>query len=782
MVMTLKPVQKKVENPAPQEAPQGPSASQSKVIALDSVDRMFCPKCEQKMNTSSVPALTEGRCPSCGEKVLVHGKVGAYRVMKLIGQGGMGAVYEGFDAGLGRKVAIKVTLVDVKADKNLLETFQREAQVVAKLNHPNVVQVYTFGEEKGHPYLVMELLPAGSLLDRAGGEEPLSIPFIMGVALEVAEGLNAAHEAGLLHGDIKPENILFDDKMHAKLVDFGLAAIGVSAGGEVWGTPYYIAPEKVLERKANHKCDIYSFGATLYHAVAKHPPFEGTDGTAVIKAALEGKVPPLSTVRPDVPPEVEDIISRMMEKNVTMRYPNYKSIIADIKKYLASVPQEQWSRASRLVPQGPKRTAAGTSRMPTQGVQKPTAGTKKILVQGTVPPAGITTQFTSDTDERAGGTTGKGKSKAPMIAVAAGVGLLLLGALGYFMTHQAAKSQKSLVEEAQKMEAASNKVRTSLSEALHKIDKINANAQKMVSLVKSQESKWKSGDENRRKQAEQAIAAGQRIQTLFLEADGLCTQVEQLKFDSILPEAIDQQEIDSRKKSLSAQLEHGKTVKAKVEEIEQLFGTIQVFTGPTGSDLGNSSSGGEDTSIAGSKVLAKGTGRDAVGVNLSKHTGLKEVKLSAGESVVLAIWKADAGDTGGGVLKEFQISRKDGKKASFFGMPLSTAIGSFSLRGLAKRDQFPSVDRVMEAQPGSKMGEFIFPSVGGLGFMPLNDNSGLSLTSSGRSGSDSKFDWAPAVVFTAKDAGVYAVEGSIVLKSGKPQANLSWMVWAAQLN
>lgn len=579
MAMRLKRVYRKAEEPAQKEVPQDRSSSQSKAVELDPVDRMFCPKCQQKMNTSAVAALSEGRCPSCGQKVLVQGKVGAYRVMKLIGQGGMGAVYEGFDAGLGRKVAIKVTLANVKNDANLLETFQREAQVVAKLNHPNVVQVYTFGEEKGHPYLVMELLPAGTLLDRVGGDEPLSIPFIMEVALQVAEGLNAAHELGLLHGDIKPENILFDDKMNAKLVDFGLAAIGASTGGEVWGTPYYIAPEKVLERKSNHKCDIYSFGATLYHAIAKHPPFEGTDGTAVIKAALDGKAPPLSTVRPDVPPEIEAIISRMMEKNVTVRYPNYKSIIADIKKYLASLPDEQRIRVSRVVTQGLKRTATGTLRVPTQGIQKPPAGTKKILVQGSVPPAGITTQFASGADERAGATPSKTKLKALLITIAVGVGLLLLGGLGYYMTHQAAKSQASLIEEAQKMEVESDKLRASLGESLRKIEKINVNAQKAVARVKSQASQWKSGDENRRKQAEVVLASGERIQTLFYEADSLCTQVEQLKFDSLLPQAIDQQEVNSRKRSLSAQLEHAKAMKAKVDEIERLFKTIQAFHG-----------------------------------------------------------------------------------------------------------------------------------------------------------------------------------------------------------
>jgi regulator of replication initiation timing len=232
-----------------------------------------------------------------------------------------------------------------------------------------------------------------------------------------------------------------------------------------------------------------------------------------------------------------------------------------------------------VVTQGLKRTATGTLRVPTQGIQKPPAGTKKILVQGSVPPAGITTQFASGADERAGATPSKTKLKALLITIAVGVGLLLLGGLGYYMTHQAAKSQASLIEEAQKMEVESDKLRASLGESLRKIEKINVNAQKAVARVKSQASQWKSGDENRRKQAEVVLASGERIQTLFYEADSLCTQVEQLKFDSLLPQAIDQQEVNSRKRSLSAQLEHAKAMKAKVDEIERLFKTIQAFHG-----------------------------------------------------------------------------------------------------------------------------------------------------------------------------------------------------------
>jgi serine/threonine protein kinase len=335
-------------------------------VNLESVERMCSPSCSQKMDATSLKALSPGICKGFGEKVAAQAKIGSYRLIRILGQGGMGVVYEGFDDGLGRKVAIKVTQVDAARGKEIMAIFQREAQVVARLNHPNVVQVYAFGEEKGNPYLVMELLSSGSLIDLIKEDKPIGEAFLMGVAYEIAEGLSAAQDEGLLHGDIKPENILFDDKMHAKLVDFGIAAMQVSKESrEVWGTPYYIAPEKVVERKNNHKCDIYSLGATLYHALAKRPPFDGVDSTEVVRAAIDGKPPPLSKFRRDIHPEVHSIIMRMMEKDTNLRYPNYKSIMSDIKRYLATVPRERLHRPSHIVVSGSKKLKKGTQKVTT---------------------------------------------------------------------------------------------------------------------------------------------------------------------------------------------------------------------------------------------------------------------------------------------------------------------------------------------------------------------------------------------------------------------------------
>ena len=739
-------------------------------IALESVSRMFCPTCKQKIDTSTDQALSEGKCPSCDGKIIVQGKVGPYRVLKLIGQGGMGAVYEGFDDGLGRKVAIKVTLMDVTRDRNMMETFQREAQVVAKLNHPNVVQVYAFGVENGHPYLVMELLSSGSLLERIEGEDPLDSPFLMGVAMEVAEGLNAAQEAGLLHGDIKPENILFDDKMHAKLVDFGLAAMSSSVTkGEVWGTPYYIAPEKVTERKSNHKCDIYSLGATLYHAYTKQPPFDGIDGTAVVKACIEEQATPLSEKRPDIEPEVAAIISRMMEKDVFRRYPNYKSILTDIKKFLITVPVARLSRTSRIVTHGKKKSA----------------GTKKILLKspaGKAPSVGVE-QPQIPVEAKSSRAFPK-KLVATMVLF---VCVVILGIGGCVVKMRSAgKTQQQLSAQVDQVDADYFKVLAFVRDGYLKIEKIDGEAQKIVNVVQQNSSKNQKRNAELIKQAEDIKALGVKVKALLRDAEVVRNRAEQGKPEPSTTEAVDLKQVTLRQKELSAVLESSKTIKVKGEEAEGLFSELQKKSGAPAIAMKNAPATTAQAAPAPAQAqdekreLAKGSGNNKTSVDLSKQKGLREFKLNAGESLVLAVWKSSPNEKGGGVINKLQLARKGGGKVDFKGEPLNTEAGTFSLKGLAKRDKFPSIIRMMDALPGPRSGDYVLNSVQGVQFDSAKDN-GLYLVSSSRTNSDSEYGWAPAVVFTAKQAGVYSASGTIALQTEKPQMTVSWMVWVCTL-
>ena len=244
---------------------------------------------------------------------------GHFLLEKELGHGGMGGVYLARDKMLDRKVAIKVMLKELGSDPTFVERFQREAQAAARLNHPNIAQIYSFGQEQGMPYIAMELVPGGSL-DKDMEENPgsLDVVRVMRIGQQMVDALALAAEQGLVHGDVKPENVLYAEDGTAKLVDFGLAAMQGDSN-EIWGTPYYISPEKCRRQKIDFRADIYSLGGTLYHALTGQPPFEGEDANAVVRARFEGAPPKPSEVRADVPPEVDAIIMRMLELEPAMR-------------------------------------------------------------------------------------------------------------------------------------------------------------------------------------------------------------------------------------------------------------------------------------------------------------------------------------------------------------------------------------------------------------------------------------------------------------------------------
>ena len=274
---------------------------------------------------------------------------GHFLLEKELGHGGMGGVYLARDKMLDRRVGIKVMLKSLGADPKFVERFQREAQAAARLNHPNIAQIYSFGQEQGMPYIAMELVPGGSL-DKEMEANPgtLDVVYVMRVGQQVADALALAAESGLVHGDVKPENVLFDSDGNAKLVDFGLAAMQGDSD-EIWGTPFYISPEKVRRQKIDYRADIYSLGGTLYHVLTGVPPFDGPDPTAVVKARFEGPPKKPSELRPDIPPEVDAIIMRMLELEPSMRYPTYQSLLGDFKRYLAKAGPAKSAKSS-----GPK--------------------------------------------------------------------------------------------------------------------------------------------------------------------------------------------------------------------------------------------------------------------------------------------------------------------------------------------------------------------------------------------------------------------------------------------
>ena len=281
---------------------------------------------------------------------------GHFLLQRELGHGGMGGVYLAHDKMLDRQVGIKVMLKSLGDDPAFVERFQREAQAAARLNHPNIAQIYSFGKENGMPYIAMELVSGGSL-DKEMEQNPgtLDPVHVMRVGQQLADALALAADQGLVHGDVKPENVLYDADGNAKLVDFGLAAMQGDSN-EIWGTPYYISPEKVRRQKIDFRADIYSLGGTLYHALTGVAPFEGEDATEVVKARFQGPPRRPSEVRPDIPPEIDTIIMRMLEVEPSMRYPTYQSLLGDFKRYLSKAgPAKKPGKAA-----GPKVKIKGT--------------------------------------------------------------------------------------------------------------------------------------------------------------------------------------------------------------------------------------------------------------------------------------------------------------------------------------------------------------------------------------------------------------------------------------
>lgn len=425
-------------------------------ILFDKVDRIECASCHTQIDVGALPAFTTASCPSCGSEVTVPGRLGNYLLLNCLGSGGMGSVYRAYDETLARTVAIKVMLKNLGDTPEFLESFRREAQAAAKLNHPNIAQIYSFGQEKGQPYIVMELVGGKHFDEMINEPAPLDQAMVMKIGMDIADGLQLAAASSLIHGDIKPENIILDERDTAKLLDFGIASTPNTQSTEIWGTPYYIAPEKLRRQRVDFRSDIYCLGGTLYHALTQHPPFEGEDAMAVVKARLEHAPEPMKNFRPDIDPEVEEIVMRMLQAEPAMRYPTYGSLLSDMRRYL-----------SRVQPQPPSASSATNKRIVIKGRGKGagstpagSSGKHSITVsRGMVDPSGLTRTTntippSTATPEAASGTENKGKStgakvlKGCLIAVLVFIVLILAagGCVWYYLSslHKKAIAEYSL--------------------------------------------------------------------------------------------------------------------------------------------------------------------------------------------------------------------------------------------------------------------------------------------------------------------------------------------------
>ncbi|MEO8351414.1 MAG: protein kinase, partial [Chthoniobacteraceae bacterium] len=293
-----------------------------------------CHACGALIDISDAEPLALLHCPACGAGMRVRKTFDNFELQEVLGAGGMGAVYRAYDKNLNRSVALKLLRREYGEDEEFVAQFQNEASITASINHPNVVKVYSAGNDHGRIYIAMELVDKGSLDDLMTLQTRVAEAQVLEVGIQIAEGLNAALQRGLIHRDIKPGNILFSNAHTAKIVDFGLAVLQEHAGkvaGEVWGTPYYVAPEKLDNQPEDFRSDIYSLGGTLFHAVAGRPPFEAETASMVALKHVKSQVVSLQAFAPGVSSATAFVINKALHKDPNQRYQSYGELIEHLK-------------------------------------------------------------------------------------------------------------------------------------------------------------------------------------------------------------------------------------------------------------------------------------------------------------------------------------------------------------------------------------------------------------------------------------------------------------------